>query len=301
MSADVSVVIVTYNSRAFVGQAIESVREQTRGVSHEIIVVDNASPDDTGAYVAEAYPDVTVLHMQKNIGLSAAINDGVAASTGTCVMQLNPDCRLDGDALSALAAYLREHPDVGVAAPKLLNDDGSVQLSRRSFPGYSTALFSRYSLLTRLWPGNPVSKRYLRTDIDIGASDAPADVDWVSGAAMMFPRAVFDRLGGWDAGFFLFSEDVDFCKRVHDAGLRVVYLPAVRVYHTIGISKRPTTRAIVERHRSMWRYYQKHLRRSFLQDLFTAPAIAVRCLFALVGGWIKTQRHRGTEDSLGSS
>ena len=98
---------------------------------------------------------------------------------------------------------------------------------------------------------------------------------------MMFTRAAFDRVGGWDAGFFLFSEDVDFCKRMHDAGLRVVYVPSARVYHTIGISKNPTTRAVVERHRSMWRYYRKHLRRSFVQDIVTAPAIALRCGFAL--------------------
>jgi GT2 family glycosyltransferase len=107
------------------------------------------------------------------------------------------------------------------------------------------------------------------------------DVDWASGAAMMFTREAFERIGGWDSGFFLFGEDVDFCKRLRDAGMRVVYAPSACVYHTIGISERPTRRAVVERHRSMWRYYRKHLRRSFLQDIVTGPAIALRCLFAL--------------------
>jgi GT2 family glycosyltransferase len=177
-----------------------------------------------------------------------------------------------------LGAFLDAHPDIAVAAPQILNDDGSVQLSCRAFPGYSTAFFGRYSVLTRLWPGNPASRRYLMTGFDHASE---RDVDWASGAALMFTRAAFDRLGGWDPGLFLFSEDVDFCKRVHDAGLRVVYQPAARVYHTIGISERPTTRAVVERHRSMWRYYRKHVRRSFVQDIVTAPAIALRCLFAL--------------------
>jgi len=286
---EVSVVIVTYNSREVVGRCIESVRRQTHGVSYEIIVVDNASTDDTGLFVKEQYRDVTVLHMQTNIGLSAAINDGVFASSGAYVMQLNPDCRLDGDVLAALSTYLRDHPDAGVAAPKLLNDDGSLQLSCRAFPGYSTALFSRYSLLTKLWPNNPVSKRYLMTGFD---HTEQRDVDWVSGAALMFPRAVFDRLGGWDPAFFLFSEDVDFCKRVHDANLRVIYVPDARVYHTIGISERPTTRAIIERHKSMYRYYHKHLRRTVLQDLITVPVITLRCLFALARRLISPQRHR---------
>jgi hypothetical protein len=287
MNVDISVVIVTYNSRDVVGSAIEAVRANTRGITYEVIVVDNASPDDTGAFVAEHYPDVRVLHMPRNVGLSAAINDGIAASGGAYIMQLNPDCRLDGDALAALARYLGEHADAGVAAPKLLNDDRSVQLSCRSFPGYSTALFSRYSLLTRLWERNPVSTRYLMSDFDHAHT---RDVDWVSGAAMMFPRAVFDRVGGWDARFFLFSEDVDFCKRVHDAGLRVVYHPEARVYHTIGISERPTTRAIVERHRSMWRYYHKHVRRGLLTDVVAGPGIALRLLWSL-GGALLSRRH----------
>ena len=279
MTVEVSVVIVAYNSAGVIGRAIESIREHTRDVSNEIVVVDNASPDGSGMFVAQHYPDVRLLHMPKNGGLSAAINAGVRAASGRYVVQLNPDCRFDGDVLATLCAFLSAHLDVGVAAPQLLNDDGSVQLSCRAFPGYSTAFFGRYSLLTRLWPGNPMSTRYLMTGFDHASE---RDVDWASGAAMMFTREAFERVGGWDAGFFLFNEDVDFCQRVHAAGLRVVYVPAARVYHTIGISKRPTKRAIVERHRSMWRYYRKHLRRTWLQDVVTAPAIAIRCAFALV-------------------
>ena len=292
MNPDVSVIIVTYNSRAVVGKALSSLTSRTVGVTYEVIVVDNASTDDTDATVAATYPDVRVLHLANNIGLSAAINDGVAASSGTFVMQLNPDCRLENDVLAMLAGYLRQHPDVGVAAPKLLNDDGTVQLSCRSFPGYATALFSRYSLLTRLWRGNPISRRYLLTDFD---HNTARDVDWVSGAAMMFPRAVFDRVGGWDDDFFLFNEDVDFCKRVNDDGLRVVYVPDAHVHHSIGISKTPSTRAIIERHRSMWKYYRKHVRRGPLSDVVTAPAILLRLGFSLAGNGIRRVSKRHAE------
>ena len=83
----------------------------------------------------------------------------------------------------------------------------------------------------------------------------------------MLPRAVFDRVGGWDAGFFMFNEDVDFCKRVHEAGMRVVYVPDAVVYHAIGVSKRAPARIVVERHKSMWRYYRKHMRGNVLQDV----------------------------------
>jgi GT2 family glycosyltransferase len=94
---------------------------------------------------------------------------------------------------------------------------------------------------------------------------------------MMFPRAVFDEVGGWDDGFFMFNEDVDFCRRIHDAGHRVVYYPDAVVYHTIGVSKHGSTRMVVERHKSMWRYYRKHLRGNPLRDALTGMAIAARC------------------------
>jgi GT2 family glycosyltransferase len=285
VSVDVSVVVVTYNSRDVVGRCIESVRAHTRGVSYELIVVDNASPDGTGAEVARAYPDVRVLHRARNDGLSAAINDGVAASCGTYIASLNPDVRFGDDVLATLAGYLREHPDVGVVAPQLRDDDGALQLSCRAFPGYSTALFSRYSLLTRLLPGNRFSRRYLMSDTD---HDAVRDVDWVSGAALMLPRAVFDAVGGWDAGFFMFSEDVDLCRRVHDAGYRVVYNPNAVVRHTIGVSRHPTARLIVERHRSMWRYYRKHMRRNAILDVFTAAGIIARGVATLAAHGVRS-------------
>jgi GT2 family glycosyltransferase len=294
VSVDVSVVIVTYNSRPVIDACLASLKEHTRGVSFEAIVVDNASRDGTAAHVRDAYAWARVIERATNDGLSAAVNDGVAASTARYVLALNPDTRIDADALSTLAAYLDAHPEVGVAAPKLLDDDGTLQLSCRTFPGYSTALFGRYSLLTRFLPDNRHSREYLLSDFDHASE---RDVDWASGAALMFPRAVFDRVGGWDAGFFMFSEDVDFCKRVHDAGLRVVYVPDAVVYHAIGVSKRAPARIVVERHKSMWRYYRKHMRGNALQDVVTAAGIAVRCtvtLTALTAAsvWSNLQRPR---------
>ena len=274
MSVDVSVVIVTYNSRSVIDACLASLKAHTRGVSFEAILVDNASRDGTAAHVREAYPWARVIERATNGGLSAAVNNGVTVSSGRYVLALNPDTRMEHDAVSALAAYLDAHADVGIAAPKLLDDDGTLQLSCRAFPSYATALFSRYSLLTRLFPRNRRSRDYLMTDFDHASE---RDVDWASGAALMFPRAVFDRIGGWDAGFFMFGEDVDFCKRVHEAGLRVVYVPYAVVYHAIGVSKRAPARIVIERHKSMWRYYRKHMRGNVVHDVVTAGGIAARC------------------------
>ncbi len=278
MSVDISVVVVSYNSARYLPALLSSIRDQTHAAKYEMIVVDNASSDGSADLVERDFPWVRVLRREANSGLSQAVNDGAAASNGRHIAVLNPDITFDHDMLTPLAAYLDAHGDIGVVAPKLLDPDRTLQMSCRTFPGHGNALFGRYSLLTRLLPGNRFSRGYLMSGFDHAVT---RDVDWVSGAALMFPRATFDRVGGWDPGFFLFSEDVDFCKRVHDAGQRVVYHPGVWVYHRIGISKHASPRVILERHRSMWRYYCKHLRGNAFVDAATAAGISVRCVAML--------------------
>ncbi len=297
MTLDISVIIVTYNSSACLATTIDSVIAHAAGVSLEIIVVDNASPDGTAAVVAARYPALQLVRRARNDGLSAAINDGVAVSQGTYIAVLNPDVRFESEVLGPLVAYLREHADAGVVAPRLLNDDGSVQLSCRAFPGYSTALFNRYSLLTRVLPRNRYSSAYLMSGF---AHDAVRDVDWVSGAALMLPRTVFDAVGGWDAGFFMFNEDVDLCRRVHDAGYRVVYVPTAIVFHAIGVSRSAAPRMVIERHKSMWRYYRKHLRGGLGRDAVTLAGITARCTAILGANAVRalaTRRSRAGGES----
>lgn len=278
---DVSVVIVTYNSTAFIGECLRTLAAWTKGVSFETIVVDNASPDGTADVVAREFPAVRLVRRDSNAGLAVAVNEGVRLTTGDIVVWANPDIRFMEDALTPIVGYLREHPDVGALGPKLVDPDGTVQLSCRQFPGFRTAIFNRYSLATRLLPWNPVSRSYLMTDFDHATT---RDVDWVSGAFMAVPRHVFEALGGLDEGYFLYNEDVDFCQRVHRAGYRVVYFPEARVVHHIGGSSRHAPlRMIVARHRSMWRYYRKYFERNPALDAVTFAGIATRCAYLL--GW----------------
>ncbi len=289
MMPRVSVVLVTYNSSRDLPACLASLRAHTAGIAYEVIVADNASTDGTPELVAQRYPWVRLLRRRSNSGLSAAINDGVRMSTGDCIAVLNPDIRIESDVLAPLAAYLQEHPDAGIVAPKLLNEDGTLQLSCRSFPGYATVLFNRYSIVTRLFPRNRASARYLMSDFD---HTTTRDVDWVSGAALMLRRAVFDELGGWDSGFFMFNEDVDLCRRLHDRGYRVVYKPDAQLFHKIGVSKSTSPRMVIARHRSIWRYYRKHLRGGAVRDIATAAGIVVRCL-GILGA-------NGVRDRVGS-
>lgn len=278
MSVDLSIVIVTFNSARYIDACLSSIQEHTRDVSHEVIVIDNASSDAT-VEALRRYGHVRLFVRQTNAGLSSAINEAVALSRGVYIASLNPDVEVRPGVLSTLVEYLKCHADVGVVAPRLINPDGTLQLSCRAFPGYATALFNRHSTLTRLLPNSRHARRYLMTDFD---HQSIRDVDWVSGAMLLLPRRVFNAVGGWDAGYFMYNEDVDLCRRVHDARYRVVYNPTVSVVHHIGGSTRSLpSRMVLERHRSMWRYYRKHLRGGRGRDALTAGGIAARCTYLL--------------------
>ena len=276
---DLSVVILNYNAAAHVGRCLASLPDGCEGLTYETIVVDNASPRPGIDEVVAGYPDVRLVRRRRNDGFSAGMNTGIRSARAPAILILNPDTTLAPGAASAMVAFLRAHPDAGVIGPRLLNDDGTLQLSCRRFPDFTTALFNRYSVLTRLLPANRFSSRYLMTDFDHARM---ADVDWLSGAAMLLNRRALERVGLFDERYFFAVEDVDLCRRMHAAGYRVVYLPGATVTHRIGGSSRTApNRVIVARHRGMWLYYRTYLRGGRLLDLLTGAGILARCLTML--------------------
>ena len=289
---DVSVVIVSFNSRDDLRSCLRSILNHTQGVEYEVIVVDNASGDGSPEMVEAEFPQVTLLRRADNAGFATANNEGIRAARGEVILLLNPDAEFTGNVLPPMYHYLRANPTVGVLGPKLLDEDGSLQLSCRRFPGLATALFNRYSLATRLFPRNPFSTRYLMTDF---GHDRIAEVDWVSGACMMLPRQAFDLIGLLDEGYFVYIEDVDLCQRAHRAGHKVVYFPEVAVLHRIARSSSTLPiRSIIERHRSMWHYYKKYGGGNLLLDAATAAGIGLRCALLLAISGVKRARARGT-------
>jgi hypothetical protein len=287
---EISIIIVSYNGREYLRRCLRSLLEHTRGLEYEVVVVDNASRDGSADMVAEEFPSVRLLRRPSNAGLSTALNQGIRLSGGEMTVLLNPDVELRDNPFPAMAQYLRDHPEVGILGPRILDDDGSLQLSCRRFPAFSVAFFNRYSLLTRLFPRNPFSVRYLMTDFDHSGT---AEIDWLSLACWMAPRRLFDEVGFLDEGYFLYNEDVDFCQRVHRAGRKVVYLPEVSVVHRIGGSTSTLpNRSVIERHRSMWRYYRKYMRRGFLLDGPVLAGIVARCAYTLAFSNVKRLRRR---------
>lgn len=283
-----SVIIVTYNSARHLRACLESVAEHFRGVEHEVCVVDNASDDDTAALACAAGGRTQMVSNDRNLGFSAAVNLGLRSTTGRYVMWLNPDTRVVGGDVGVLLRHLDREGKVGIVGPQVLNEDGSVQLSCRSFPSYDTALFNRYSLLTRLFPGNRFSRNYLHTDWD---HRAVREVDWVSGACLLHRRSLLDDVGALDEHFFMYMEDIDFCLRAHEARWKVHYHPGLRVLHHIaGSSRQVPFSMIVELHKSIWRYYAKHFRRNTLKDAAAGAVIWGRCAGMLANAAVRRRR-----------
>ncbi len=267
---DLSIVIVNWNVRELLRRCLVSIAGsdglfvggldtpdyRTGGVWRaEVIVVDNASADDSVAMLAQDFPWVQVIVNRENLGFTAANNQGLAVSRGRYVLFLNPDTELTQAALGRLLDYAETHPRVGVVGPQLRYGDGSLQSSRRRFPTLAT-FFLESTVVQRWWPRNRVLARYYVLD---QPDDATSQVDWVVGACMLLRRAVLERIGGFDEGFFMYSEELDLCRRAVDAGWQVVYLPAAVVTHYEGKSSEQVVAARhIHFHSSRVRYVRKY-------------------------------------------
>lgn len=279
MTIDVTVSIVNWNTRDELRECLNCIFAQDGSISYEVIVVDNASPDHSSEMVRAEFGDrVRLIENDTNRGFGAAQNQAIAASKGRYVFFINPDCRMfRRDLLRRMVDYADANPDIGALGPKILNPDGTLQFSARRFPPMFAGIF-RHTLLGRLFPKNRFVRSYLMTD---SPHDSIMDVDWLSGSALMVRREMLDGVGGFDERFFMYCEDVDLCKRAHDAGWRVVYYPEVEVCHRIGAASDKNPIAMIKQHhRSMLLYFLKHNSRS--------PKILLTPL-VLIALWLRTR------------
>ena len=252
---DITISIVNWNTRDELANCLESVLAQ-EGVTFEIIVVDNGSNDGSAEMVTSRFPEVRLISNKDNRGFSRAQNQALAASRGRYVMMLNPDARIvSSDALATLLQFADSEPQIGIIGVRILNVDGTLQFSARSFPTLGAGLF-RNTFLGRLFPKNKYVKDYLMTD---WKHDEVRDVDWVSGAALAVRREALEQIGPVDERFFMYCEDVDFCHRAHEKGWRVCYFPRSTVIHRIAASSDlAQVRMIYQFHKSMRLFFDKH-------------------------------------------
>lgn len=250
---DLSVIIVSWNVRELLKNCLRSVLAQ-QGVTMQIIVVDGASTDGSAAMVAEEFPQVALIACDENVGFPRGNNLGLERANGRFILLLNPDTVVYADVFATMIAYLEKHPKVGVVGPQLLNEDGTVQSSRRRFPTLWTAFFES----TWLQPFAPkaVLDHYYVRDVQDGET---AVVDWLMGACLLIRAEVVAQVGGLDEAYFMYSEELDYCRRVHQAGWQMVYFPQARVTHLSGKS---SEQAVTHRHinfnRAKLRYFRKY-------------------------------------------
>ncbi|MBE7559330.1 glycosyltransferase family 2 protein [bacterium] len=276
-----TVVVLSYNARAYLEPCLESLEADRQAGRARVVVVDNGSRDGSAALVRGRFPGVELLELPRNVGFSAGNNAALARCESEYALLLNPDTEARAGAIQRLVAFMDETPRCAVVGPRLVNPDGSRQLSCRSFPGYKTAFFNRYSLLTRWFPENRHSRDYLMSSLE---ATEPMEVDWVSGAAMMVRRG-HGRSGSLDERFFMYAEDVDWCYRFKAAGWEVWYEPRAEILHHIGGSSASLpVRSLLERHRSRYYFNRKHYSRGVpILDLMVAVGVLVRLLVHLPG------------------
>ncbi|MFQ6676411.1 MAG: glycosyltransferase, partial [Fidelibacterota bacterium] len=229
----VSVVVVNYNVKDYLSNCLIALREAAKRDRMEVVVVDNHSFDGSVAMLRSQFPWVTVIENDRNVGFARAVNRGVERCSGTYIMVLNPDTVVQENTLSILTDYMEGHPEVGICGPKILNADGTLQLScKRSFPTPWVAL-PKILGLSALFPRSRWAGRYNLTYLD---PDTIHPVEAISGSCMFIRRNVFETVGPFDERFFMFGEDLDYCYRTLQSGMEVHYVPLTQIIHYKGES-----------------------------------------------------------------
>jgi len=243
-----SVVIVNWNTAELLEACLRScLAAQVPGEATEIIVVDNASTDDSVARVRNLAPAVRLIENTQNTGFARANNQGIAASRGTCVVLLNPDTVVPPGGLAALAAFMESHPDAGACGPRLLRTDGTTQPF--AFGNDPTPAYLLRRATNRLLRGQPMHD-WDTTEVQ--------SVDWVAGTCLCVRRTAMEEVGLLDEAMFMYFEDNDWCLRLRQKGWRVYYAPEVAIVHVGGRSRVQNPRAGAAYYDSLRYFYAKH-------------------------------------------
>ena len=314
---DLGIVIVNYNVRRFLRDCLASVYDSRGDLAFEVCVVDNASHDGSADMVAAEFPQARLIRAENrgyaagnNLGLKAfgfrddgrddeaAGPDAAGSVPPRFGLLLNPDTILPPSALAEMLQFMEEHPQAGVAGPRLVRADGSLDRAcRRSFPTPEVAAY-RLSGLSRLFPKSPRFGRYNLTHL---SPDLTHEVDSVVGAFMLIRAEALKQVGLLDERFFMYAEDLDLCYRIKQRGWKVWYNSAVTVLHYKGQSSRQRSKfANIHFYRTMRLFHDKHFKEQ-------SPAVVNWLIYAgvgLMGGWallrdrLRPEQERGVASAL---
>ena len=277
----VSVIIVSYNVRSYLAHAIDAIiRSDYKNI--EIIVVDNNSYDGTCEYLEENFASINVISNDVNVGFGRAVNQGAKIASGDYYLILNPDTIIEEDTVSLLVKHLADNKEVGMVGPKILNADGTLQLScKRSFPTLRVAL-PKILGLDRIFPKSKWAGKYNLTYLDPNKNHS---VDAISGSCMLIRAAIYNSLKGFDEDFFMFGEDLDLCARVWKSGNEVHYVSKTKIIHYKGESVKTAPYDSREAfYHSMNIFMNKHYSSTlgFLTRFMISIGISLKKIFSII-------------------
>lgn len=233
MKADVAIIIVTYNSAEYIRPCLNSIRIRESELNLQVVVVDNASSDETVRIIRDEYPEVKLLESVRNLGFASGVNYGAGHAEADFILLLNPDAVVGEGSIEKIVEFATANPDYGIYGGRALKSDGSLEPSSCwAFPTlWSMAMFS--CGLSTLFPRN----RWLNPErMPHWKRDTIREVDFISGCFLLVPLDVWKQLGGLDERYFMYGEDADFGLRARAAGYRSVIFPEATVTHEIGAS-----------------------------------------------------------------
>ncbi|MBC8175412.1 MAG: glycosyltransferase family 2 protein [Candidatus Marinimicrobia bacterium] len=284
-----SIIIVTYESEDFISKCLHTIIPQIQDFKSEVFVVDNASADRTCEIVKKIQakvPNLILIENDENVGFALANNIAIEKSKGDFLFFINPDIELLPEAIKKLICFFKSEENIGAAAPQLLNPDGTIQPSCRRFPNY-WSIFCEFTGLSHLFPKTNTFNYWKMGDFD---HKNQADVEQLMGAAIFTSRGVIEKVGKFHEHFKMFFNDVDWCKRVSDAGMRLVYFPEARAIHHLGASvKKKKSKMVLQSHIDFFHYFEKHFNKIWHQpmNLIVGFLLFVSALIRIIGLKIK--------------
>ncbi len=276
---DLSILIVNYNTCRLTLDCLQSVYDSKTAYSYEVIVVDNASSDDSVESIRKEYPGVRLIANTDNTGFAKANNQAMAVAKGRYVLLLNSDTIVQPDTLQTMLAYMDANPQVGASGCKIILADGSLDKAcKRGFPTPSASFYYAFGF-SRLFPDKPKFNQYQLGYLD---PNETYPIDCLVGAFMLVRRETVQQVGGLDETFFMYGEDVDWCYRIKQAGWDIHYHPATYIVHYKGASsRRKPFKIIYEFHRAMWVFHRKHYFKQYSWVTHGAVACGIALKFIL--------------------
>lgn len=313
---DLSICIPTLNASAYLRNCLKSIRDQTsylnwvnagisastdpspsaehKSLNFELIIIDNASSDDTLRMLKDEFPAAITIRNERNEGFTHPINQALQKSQGRYMLVLNPDTIILPGAINELLYYMDDHPEIGICGPKVLNRDGSLQKACKRGVSRPWAAFTYFSGLSSLFPHSKLFGGYLLNYLD---ENSIHEVDGVSGSCMLIRRQVMAEIGLFDERFFAYQEDADYCFQAKKAGWKVVYLPSAQIIHFGGQggSRVQPYRSVIEWHRSYFLYYRKNLAKDyfFLFNWFYYFLMGIKLILTLIANVFRTDKFAG--------